>query len=101
MNRHTEGVWVVDRRDDNRIYVAQQYGDGPGGRICEVFSNCLVTDEGCEANAKLIAAAPDLLAALRDIIGWVPGPSNWHTNAAQKAVERAIAAMEKATGEVQ
>lgn len=41
----------------------------------------------------------DLIAAVRDLIGWVPGPAHWHTDAAQKAVDRAIAAIAKALGE--
>ena len=57
--------------------------------------------EEVEANARLMAAAPDLLEALRDLIGWVPGPDQWHTDACPKAVERAIAAIAKATGGAQ
>jgi len=52
-------------------------------------------------DARLMAAAPDLLEALRDLIGWVPGPDQWHTDACPKAVERAIAAIAKATGGAQ
>jgi len=51
-----------------------------------------------EANALLIAAAPELLDALRDVISWVPGASSWHTDAPIKAVERARAAIAKAEG---
>jgi hypothetical protein len=65
--KHTGGVWILDRRDPDRLYVAQQSGDGPGGRICEVFMNCLVREDGREANARLIAAAPALLEVLREI----------------------------------
>jgi hypothetical protein len=63
----TPGNWIVDRRDSDagRIYVAQQYGDGPGGRICEVFTNCLVRDEAREGNALLIAGALELLEVVR------------------------------------
>ncbi|HEV2594157.1 MAG TPA: hypothetical protein VGU01_03020 [Sphingomicrobium sp.] len=51
-----------------------------------------------EDDCRLAAAAPDLLGALRDLIGWVPGPAHWHTDACPKAVERAVAAIAKATG---
>jgi hypothetical protein len=60
-SKHTEGNWILDRRDPDRLYIAQQYGDEPGGRICEVFMNCLVREDGREANGRLIASAPDLL----------------------------------------
>ena len=65
MSGHTPGPWRLDgdRRNgwDNLTgaYVAQE----EGGRICECFANCLVRhDETLRANARLIAAAPDLLA---------------------------------------
>jgi hypothetical protein len=54
--------------------------------------------EETRANARLMAAAPELLEALRDLISWVPGPAHWHTDACPKAVDRAIAAIAKATG---
>jgi len=52
-------------------------------------------------HARLIAAAPELLEALKDLIGWVPGGVHFHTDAPQKAVERASAAIAKATGGAQ
>lgn len=39
----------------------------------------------------------ELLEALQDLIGWIPGRSAWHTDAPAKAVERARAAIAKAT----
>ena len=68
MSGHTPGPWRLDGDDVNRygpslvgVYVAQE----EGGRICECFANCLVRhDETLRANARLIAAAPELLAAL-------------------------------------
>jgi hypothetical protein len=64
---HTHGPWVVDLSTEGRIYVAQQYGDGPGGRICEVFQNCLVRGKTQAINADLLAAAPDLLAVVEGL----------------------------------
>lgn len=55
-------------------------------------------DEPQRANARLIAAAPDLLVALQDVIGWIPGATAWHTDEPMKAVERARAAITLATG---
>ncbi len=37
----------------------------------------------------------ELAAALRDVIGWVPGASSWHTTEPLKAVERARAALSR------
>lgn len=89
--KHTGGVWILDRRDPDRLYVAQQYGDEPGGRICEVFMNCLVREDGREANALLIAAAPELLEALED--------SLLHLWPNTEAANKARAALAKARGE--
>jgi|GEM_PF-2762229 len=63
----TGGEWVVDRRshEDHRLYVAQDYKGEPGGRICEVFENCLVREPERTANAELIAAMhPAVVLAL-------------------------------------
>ncbi|MBR8362147.1 hypothetical protein KDW55_02290 [Burkholderia sp. AU19243] len=65
--KHTGGVWILDHCDSGRLYVAQQYGDTPGGRICEVFENCLVRGREREANARLIAAAPGMAEILEII----------------------------------
>lgn len=63
----------------------------------------VLSDEDYEqadsALANLWAAAPDLLAALKDLIGWMPGRVSWHTDEPIKAVERAKTAIAKAEGE--
>jgi hypothetical protein len=51
-----------------------------------------------EADARLIAAAPDLLATLRDVLGWIPDGGAWHTDAPMQSVAKARAAISKATG---
>jgi len=71
--KHTPGPWKLDTED---FEVFEQ----EGGMICTVRhpqdSPCIdVGDDGyaeaaeaCEANAHLIAAAPDLLVALKDMV---------------------------------
>lgn len=92
MSKHTEGPW--------RYWTQKRTG---GEDTC-TFQNLkgeevlrAVTMTLTEADACLIAAAPELLSALKDIIGWVPGAAAWHTDAPIKAVERARAAIDKAT----
>ena len=70
MSGHTPGPWRLDGEDFNRyesltgIYVAHD----DGGRICQCFANCrVVTDEELRANARLIAAAPELLEGLLQV----------------------------------
>lgn len=95
--RHTPGIWVIDSDPDERLYVAQEYRDKPGGRICEVFQNCLVDDYKQRANAKLISASPDLLAVALEalhVIRVIKPPKNG--NGTIVRLEEAIL---KATGE--
>src|SRR5262245_8831819 len=68
--KHTPGPWTVD--SDESIAVRP---NGDGGRVCTL--NWLRGRQGLngrreanevEANARLIAAAPDMLAALTEIV---------------------------------
>lgn len=92
MSKHTPGPWIVNHEssDVGELKLSVEAGD-------EYF--IAQVDEGMhqQGNARLIAAAPELLSALKDIIGWVPGAASWHTDAPIKAVERARAAIAKAT----
>ena len=62
MSKHTEGPWFVTVAVPPLIYIEDQRRDGE--------TICTVTDEGRpqdEANARLIAAAPDMLAMLKRV----------------------------------
>lgn len=65
MTSHTPGPWIADPDDrpgmEWNIHVVQ--ADSPDNRICFMTSN-----GPSEANARLIAAAPDLLAALTTLV---------------------------------
>lgn len=69
---HTAGPWCLDGEDQGQhallgVYIAQD--SETGGRIAQTFANCLVTtDDECRANARLIAAAPELLEACRAVL---------------------------------
>jgi hypothetical protein len=68
--KHTPGPWkLLTEGEDNDFTTRTIIIDGPPRNLSEV---CIVTtgsftDETEEANAKLIAAAPDLLAALHAV----------------------------------
>ena len=102
MSGHTPGRWRLDGEEFNsfgnliRIYVAHE----DGGRICECFANCLVkTDEALRANARLIAAAPELLEALRELQRLAGGPVGGVTQEMKRAaMDAARAAIAKAVG---
>jgi hypothetical protein len=60
MGKHTKGPWSY-RLDDSDVWA----GDV---RVCRKPHNVSAYDKEWQANARLIAAAPDLLAALEDLL---------------------------------
>jgi hypothetical protein len=69
MSKHTPGPWFTTPQYGNyavysRGLVGDDTGDGWEPCICELDSDEPVNHE---ANARLIAAAPELLEALRDL----------------------------------
>jgi len=62
MNEHTKGEWKFNGKD---IIVGQNIGQQ---RICTMIEHREEYKTEDEANARLIAAAPDLLAACEDFM---------------------------------
>lgn len=58
MNTHTFGPWHLGKRAGNPAIYSQD-----GAEIAEVLH---VTNDDWQGNARLLAAAPDLLGLLRD-----------------------------------
>lgn len=108
MSAHTPGPWWPSKDSAGvwgvRTIRSLDYPDEVGGEwgayVCMGIGDHTSdrTRGNEEANARLIAAAPDLLEALRDLMGWIPGEAHWHTKAPSEALERARAAIAKATG---
>lgn len=57
----TKGGFVIKDRDKNGVFITNNTGSFA---VARVFKGSNLTLEEFEANAKLIAAAPDLLEAL-------------------------------------
>lgn len=55
----TPGVWLADGDETNQHcnVTGHFIAHAKGGRIGQAFSNCLVSDEECRANARFMAAA--------------------------------------------
>ena len=87
--KHTPGPWIA-QRDPNAI-MADDWCIGAQGQIDSV-AVC------SERDARLIAAAPDLLEALKCLVGWFDDD---RMNGAEKQIKKARAAIRKATGENQ
>lgn len=91
MSKHTPGPWMYETRPDS----------GGGDRPVVVAGADLVaavSRANGGANARLIAAAPDLLAALKDLAEWW---SNWmpddaHADGGRVVLDVARAAITKA-----
>ena len=62
MSEYTKGPWVIRRDDESNPYSALSvYGNEPAGFVCRTSGNC-------GPNARLIAAAPELLEALKELV---------------------------------
>lgn len=99
--QHTPGPWVVQKVDGSRWPIAGP--DWPGGGIVAEVNVCRGPD--ASANARLIASAPELLAALEP---FAEAAERWIANAEArgdrygiKAADwsRARSAIAKARGE--
>lgn len=78
--KHTPGPWKIEYNDPEEEYwvTRPHYDAGPAKIIYNI------------EDARLIAAAPDLLEALEGVMYWDNGKPEWET---------ARAAIDKATGE--
>lgn len=105
MNNHTPGPWLYYKNDFtggftlrdsiNRLIGSTSSPSGVDARLGSPY-----TRYGCEANARLIAAAPELLEALEDVREWI---SNWDPNFThdpewQESATRIDVAIAKAKG---
>ena len=90
---HTPGPWRRYRDKKGRVSKIE----GRGGRVCTFQPS----DLNVEANASLIAAAPDLLEALEEIVASNPSvtinSSGWMEDVS--AIEKARNAIRRARGE--
>lgn len=85
MSKHTPGPWLVrEFATYNRAvvqpWVMDSIPDGPNGKVvANAIACCSLTNPDCEANANLIAAAPELLDTLERIAREYPsvaGPND-------------------------
>ena len=93
--KHTPGPWTTSRDAVSAGHVQiTVYAEETGMRVATVFER--------EANARLIAAAPDLLVALIDCVSMLEAiqaedPEDWRA-APYLQMQQAQAAIHKATG---
>jgi hypothetical protein len=88
--KHTSGQWIVV---DSGASVISKITDERHANICKLADRPLAISPEVEANAKLIAAAPELLAALHKAVNFscYPGNPEYHfwLNDAMNALQKA------------
>ena len=99
MNKHTPWPWFANGRSIKRDYRLIGLTEDAGEIIASVMGGetsgprFIESSSECQANARLIAAAPELLDALKQI------KSNANMYHAETISEIARAAIAKATGD--
>jgi len=106
--KHTPGLWEIQggislvgdpmsRGGQHALYCATVKQENYVGGVCSIQSadHCEtgITREAAEANARLIAAAPELLDALKGVLTQHHSPDS-----KEPEIVRAYAAIAKATG---
>ena len=99
--QHTPGPWVVYL--DTKVTTAPKH-HGMHGSLHEVIADCSRNsqwtgkrDEIAEANARLIAAAPELLEACRTAFDFIDGIENFNDEA-KEAIKELKAEVETLKG---
>lgn len=95
--KHTPGPWraVTVPYDSSAFYIEAR--NAPDKRSPMVAHIPRSTVQPMEANARLLAAAPDLLEALEGLLSH-PNGGTYRNSADSEAVKAALAAIAKATG---
>lgn len=88
--QHTPGPWEAV---GSLVRTRLTAGEREGLLVADCYRGSYWTPETREANTRLIAAAPDLLAALRDCVRSMEQVGVWH----EPAISAARAALERAT----
>lgn len=102
MSARTPGPWTVRDIASRQRYIGPS-NDGGAPSIAIVPDRGRQHEQAAAANARLIAAAPELLAALMKMVrefGYDAVHKNGLVHDEREAIMAAVAALAKATGEV-
>lgn len=92
--KHTPGPWHIDEDPRPGMEWNRHINSAPAMTVCFMAHSDGNAPERDAANARLIAAAPELLEALRAIIS-----DGMHCDVVPHLQDKARAAIAKATGE--
>ncbi len=96
MSKPTQGPWYA-WHNESGIGVGRTDGNESDIAHCDGFDSDRSAAEEL-ANARLIAAAPELLASLEEMVRWGRAQKT-ADNSGKYPLERALRAINKATGE--
>ena len=97
MSKHTEGPWFVPTPTYRTLYVEARVGNGMLQEVASCGPTAVPAQQA--ANAQLIAAAPELLEALKLALEYWRHRQQRYKNRSPVWVQAARAAITKATGE--
>ena len=86
-NKHTPGPWSWNVR--GFVGPASTEDDQSFGMICDEVAECTYSNGCKEANARLIAAAPDLLEALEMALVWLDYEGKYDVQGIRAAIAKA------------
>ena len=99
---HTPAPWIIGRGYSNTNATPIRWKGENLAWVCGLDSAHRFTKEQTLANAQLIAAAPELLTALKDCAAWLesnrPLEANKKSDAARNALNAARAVLAKVKG---
>lgn len=102
--QHTPGPWIIDSEGSitdlsGRVIAPLVHGHNvPSLAFPRGSGQYQAEDDGGAANARLIAAAPDLLAALRGLIAAYGGDRDYSAEDNVNSYESAIALIDRIEG---
>lgn len=96
MSNHTPGPWRIERQNPSPTTGEWMIAGSAPGYLAEI-RDCGSGDPS--ANARLIAAAPDLLEALEELLSMCQRQEGFHDDGDGCMFERASAAIAKARRE--
>lgn len=105
MSKYTPGPWTTRKQFANRWLIEKDQGSNEAGEklvpLCLAAVHTTILEVGCsdrdtEANARLIAAAPDLLQALKALSASIFTPDADQSPELSAAIKMTIDAISKA-----
>jgi hypothetical protein len=95
-SKFTPGPWKkFSRWNDRYLAVIDSIPDRDGAVVANCICHVALTNDDCVANANLIAAAPEMLACLEELLEWICSGYD----ASIYDIEEAARVVQKAKGE--